>query len=293
MTTPAPVPASIPADTDADADAFAAHWFSGQHLYGDDFDAAAVAAWFADEEHGYAELEGSDPARHDYGYHAFNQRHGFAHLPGHSHFDNALGFGSNFGDELLPLLPRIGRVCLMDSSSRFVVTTLANKPVHYVLAQPSGEIALPSNSVQLITAFSVLHHIPNVSFVLRELVRVLAPGGYLLLREPVTTMGDWRAPRVGLTRRERGLPKAWLLAQVQQTALNITRMNDCQFPPWVRLCHRLGANVFGNPLLSAVDAFLSRAFAGNARYHRPGFGAKFAPASVFIVAQKATGESAD
>jgi len=52
----------------------------------------------------------------------------------------------------------------------------------------------------------VLHYICNVSYVLSELIRVLSPGGYLVIREPVISMGDWRYPRPGLTKNERGIP---------------------------------------------------------------------------------------
>ena len=279
-------------------DAFAARWFSGAALYGDDFNAAQIAQWFADEEHGYAELAGADRATHRYGYTAFNVHNGFARLPRDARssgstvpaspdrFARALGFGSNFGDELLPLLPHIDELVLLDASSRYVVGELAGKPVHYVLAQASGQLALGDASVDLVTAFSVLHHIPNVSFVLGELSRVMTRGGWLLLREPVTSMGDWRVARRGLTRRERGIPRDWLVAQLQRCGLDIVSQRDCQFPPWVRLGHKLGINVFDNRAAVAVDGWLSRAFAWNAHYHRPGLWRKFAPASVFIVARK-------
>jgi SAM-dependent methyltransferase len=269
------------------AAAFAERWFSGRELYGDDFSASDIQRWFADEEHGYADLEGSERESHAYGYHAFNGLHGFSRLPATRQFQHALGFGSNFGDELTPLLPRIERLTLLDASARFVVDTLQGKPVHYVMAQPSGDIAMPSASVDLISALSVLHHIPNVSHVLREFARVLAPGGWLVLREPVTTMGDWRAPRRGLTLRERGIPRAWLLERVRSSGLGVVHVGDGQFPPWVRLCQKLGINAFAHPAWTRIDAVLSQAFAWNARYHRPGIVAKFAPASVFIVAHKA------
>jgi hypothetical protein len=34
----------------------------------------------------------------------------------------------------------------------------------------------------------------------------LKPNGYLLLREPIISMGDWSFPRKGLTKNERGIP---------------------------------------------------------------------------------------
>jgi SAM-dependent methyltransferase len=265
---------------------FEERYFSGRELYGDDFSQTQIAEWFADEEHGYAELYGADPQRHEYGYTALNTVHGFSCLPRSMRFSHALGFGSNFGDELVPLLARIERVTLLDASDKYVVTSLRGVPVSYVLAQPSGAIALASESVDLITCFGVLHHIPNVSRVLSELARVLTPGGTLLVREPTTTMGDWRRPRKGLTRRERGIPQQIFVSMLERSGLEVIHASPCYFPPWVRLCQRGGVQPFGSVTATRIDGLLSRVSAWNAKYHRPGLLAKFAPASLFVTARK-------
>lgn len=71
---------------------------------------------------------------------------------------------------------------------------------NYIKSNISGKIDLPDNTYDLITAFSVLHHILNVSFVLSELFRVLNYNGYLLIREPIHSMGNWNNQRPGLTK---------------------------------------------------------------------------------------------
>lgn len=263
---------------------FARRFLSGQELFGDDFDAEGIRAWFADEQHAYADLAGSDRQRHSYGYDALNRQHGFAHLPAERTFSHVLGFGSNFGDELDPVLARCDRITLLDSSGRFEVDNLKGVPVSYLLADPSGRIALPDGSVDLLTCFGVLHHIPNVSAVIGEFARVLRPGGYALIREPVTTLGDWRKPRIGLTPRERGIPRAMLLRMIDAAGLNPSSVASCDFRPWVRLCLKLGIPTFGRALPTRLDALLSAAFLCNSQYHRTTFWSRFAPASVFVVA---------
>jgi len=42
---------------------------------------------------------------------------------------------------------------------------------------------LDDNRVDLITCFVTLHHVPNLNAMLLQLVRILKPGGYLILRE--------------------------------------------------------------------------------------------------------------
>lgn len=263
---------------------FDRHWFSGQAVYGDDFGPSDIERWFADEREAYAQLYGADPVRHDYGYDALNRHHAYARLPRGRRFRHALGFGSNFGDELVPLLDRLDRVTLLDASGQFVVDQLRGVPVHHVMAQPSGHIDLPDASLDLITCFGVLHHIPNVSAVLGEFARVMAPGGLLLLREPTTTMGDWRWPRAGLTTRERGIPPALLSAGVQRAGFQLWRVSDCYFPPWVRLCLALGVAPFKHAATTWVDALLARATRPFHRYHRGGLASRFAPASRFVLA---------
>jgi SAM-dependent methyltransferase len=268
------------------AQSFEERFFSGNELYGDDFDAEEIAQWFADEEHGYAELYGSDQTRHEYEYEALNVHHGFSRVSESKRLHHVLGFGSNFGDELVPILNRVGRVTLLDASDRYVVNNLRGIPVSYVLASASGDIALESASVDLITCFGVLHHIPNVSKVVSEFSRILAPGGLALIREPSMSMGDWRSKRRGLTARERGIPKRLLIEALEGSGLTVRRASDCDFRPWVQLLERLGLVPFKSGTWTAIDAALARAFAWNYRYHRTIFFKKFSPGSTFCIAEK-------
>ena len=261
-------------------------YFSGDRLYGDDFDQLQINQWFNDEEHGYAELHGSDNSKRAYGYNELNVLHGFSKIKESSKFRHVLGFGSNFGDELVPVLARCEKITLLDSSDRFEVTELRGVPVKYILADPSGRINLPDASVDLITCFGVLHHIPNVSFVVKEFSRVLMPGGCVLIREPVTTMGDWRNRRRGLTLRERGIPREVFLKIVQDAGLRLQCVSDCYFPPWYRLCLKLGLAAFSSRMATLIDSLFSIIFRFNHSYHRVGIWSKFAPASIFVVASK-------
>ena len=270
------------------ATTFEQKYFGGEVLYGDNFGPEEIAAWFADEENGYADLVGveADQPRGEYGYGALNQLHGFSHLPPGVNYGHVLGFGSNFGDELKPILASCDRITLLDSSKKFQVDAIAGVSVDYLLAQSSGNITLADQSVDLITCFGVLHHIPNVSKVLSEFHRVLKPGGFALIREPITTMGDWRKARRGLTARERGLPRAWFLEAIQTSGLRVNCAADCYFPPWIKVLNKCALPTFGHPLVVSVDAVLARLFRFNYRYHRGGVWSRFGPASLFVVAQR-------
>ena len=164
-------------------------YFSGQQLYGDDFDAAGIEAWFRDEQEGYADLGARDADAYSYGYHALNDRHAFRFIRG-QRFKALLGFGSAYGDELRPLAlaSEVDAVTIVDPSAAFVRSDVFGTPATYVKPAADGCLPLTDAAFDLATCFGVLHHIPNVSSVLRELARVIEPGGHLLSCNPIISM---------------------------------------------------------------------------------------------------------
>ena len=132
----------------------------------------------------------------------------------------------------------------------------------------------------------MLHHIPNVTYVLSECVRCLGDKGLMVLREPINSMGDWRYPRPGLTRRERGIPLKILDGIVRDVGFSVRHRSLCDFPLVPRLAKTFGVDAFNNYFLTLTDALLSRAFTWNINYHRTNSYEKLAPASVFYVLER-------
>lgn len=260
-------------------------YFSGKKLYGNDFSPDQIDAWFADEAEGYFNLTQSGDGEYAYGYHALNKRHGYSCLP-KRRFGHVLGVGSAYGNELEPILEWVDRISILEPSDGFKNTALSGVPVSYVKPVASGDIPFDSASLDLITCLGVLHHIPNVSKLVNEFYRVLRPGGYALVREPIISMGDWRKPRTGLTKRERGIPLPALRDFVKQAGFKVLRERKCVFSLTSRLKHVVSGPVFNSLAVVALDALLSSLPIWPGVYHARNAVQKLRPTAAYYVLQK-------
>jgi SAM-dependent methyltransferase len=258
----------------------------GERLWGDDFDVPAIAAWHADEKEAFAQLVaslgGHSPS---YVYHALNQHHGFRFLPA-GRFERVLGFGSAWGDEFAPIAERVEQLDIVDPSDAWGREPVHGIPTRWLKPVASGELPFDDASFDLVTSLGALHHVANVSRVMSELARVLRPGGHLLLREPIVSMGDWRQPRTGLTKRERGIPLPIFRRIWAETGLRVLRQALCAFPATPRLRRLTGRHPFLEPWAVSLDAGLSRLFAWNLRYHRRNVFEKLCPTCVYAVLRR-------
>lgn len=248
----------------------------GERLYGDDFTAQEIASWFADEVDGYAGLDHTDSQTDAYFYYALDAAYAWSALPRKPL--KALGFGSAWGSEFKPIAERLSSLTIVEPGNKFWRDNVAGIPTQYVMPDPSGRLPFEDESFDVISAFGVMHHIPNVRQVLAELARVLRPGGQLLIREPITSMGDWRQARRGLTRRERGLPRDYVARTGADLGLELVRQRFVGFAPLVNLATRqAGAAPWNRLIFVKIDSLLSRMTEWNWSYHRTSFLKRFAP----------------
>jgi SAM-dependent methyltransferase len=261
-------------------------YLSGERLYGDDFDEAQIRHWFDSEKEGYADLGSRNSDAYHYGYHALNWEHGFRHLP-RRRFSHVLGFGSCYGDELRPIVPFADHITIVDASDAFKVRNIGGVPVAYIKPRPEGTLPFDDESFELITCFGVLHHIPNVTTVARELFRCIKPGGYLMIREPTVSMGDWRKHRSGLTANERGIPLPIFEDLLRQPGFEAIHVSRCMFS----LTSRLGVlthdrAAYGSSWIVKLDKALCKLFVFNRVYHPRHAIQKARPTSCFAVLQR-------
>ena len=183
----------------------------------------------------------------------------------------------------MPIIEKIEKITIVEPSKKLRSKKVGNIIPRYIDPLPSGEIKLKDNSISLITCFGVLHHIPNVSKIISEFTRVLERGGYLLIREPIVSMGDWRKKRRGLTSRERGIPEKIMLKIVKNNNFKIISKRKIMFPLTSRLRERFNRR---EKALIPIDFYLSKLFSWNNKYHSNKFYHKIKPSSVFYVLKK-------
>ncbi|HSQ59546.1 MAG TPA: methyltransferase domain-containing protein [Acidobacteriota bacterium] len=260
-------------------------YFEGARLYGDDWNPDAIKRWFEEEREAYAELGAKDRSTYRYPYRALDERHLFRHLPP-GRFPEVLSVGGAYGDELLPLSGRMSRATIVEASERLKGGSVGGTPVQYVAPDPQGGLPFDSESFDLVCCLSTLHHIPNVTAVLREMARVVRGGGVVLLREPTTSMGDWRIPRRGLTKNERGIPLDYFRTAIRGANLRVLKETRCMNALTPRLGAFLRRDAYNSRGLVLFDEFVNRLLDWNKTYHARGLIQRVRPWSVAYVLQK-------
>jgi SAM-dependent methyltransferase len=255
-------------------------YLSGSRLYGDDLAPEGIARWFEAEREGYYSIATAKPNGYSYCYHAFNVENGFRYLPNRE-FNKVLGIGSAYGEEFKPILCRCREITILEPSGGF-----ANEKFVYVSPDVTGRMPFADNTFDLITCLGVLHHIPNVSYVVGEIARVLKPGAFALVREPIVSMGDWDYPRKGLTRHERGIPIAIFQRIILGAGLTIVREKKCMFSLSSRLKYVLRDFPYNVPWVVKLDAFIAPLPLWFQGYHPTSVWQKLGPLSVYYVLTK-------
>jgi SAM-dependent methyltransferase len=264
---------------------------NGDVLYGDDFTLDQINQWFEYEKEGFYNLyyENSDLntlASESYEFEELAQQHCFNFLKNLS-FEMMLGIGSAHGAELKTIIKQCKSVTVLEPSDGFSATTIDGKPVRYVKPAASGDMLFPDNQFDLIVCFSVLHHIPNVSKVLSEIYRVLKPGGYVLVREPTHSLGDWRKPRRGLTKNERGIPLKIFRQIIKSSGFNVKVERRCMFSLMSRLSPLLGGrSVWTSSFLVKLDRLICAIPVWSTSYSGNNLFEKIRPTSVSYVLTK-------
>lgn len=267
-------------------------YFEGKKLYGDDFSIEEIKKWFKEEEEGYSNLDSRELDLLDkdiYLYENINKVHGFKYLEEGRTYKNVLGIGSATGHEFLPILHTIENLYILEPSEKLQGQKIKDKKINYVKPEIDGTMIFEDGFFDLVTSFGVLHHIPNVSDVMKEIHRTMNKDGIFLLREPIVSMGDWRQPRYALTKNERGIPKPFFDKKIRELDFEVVSENYCF--TLSTLFSRLTKSILSKPIYAYkqyvyFDKIVSSMFKNNIKYHTENKFQRLFPQSVYFVLKK-------
>lgn len=255
----------------------------GKKIYGDDFTLDEIESWFTDEENGYAEIVPDGDKENYSQYENVTNYMLYRYLKGKAL--NVLSYGGGYGTEVLPIIERISKLTVLEPGEKFQTNEIAGKKVHYVKPTISGEMVFEDNSFDCITCLDVLHHVPNVSYILTEFFRVVKPGGVVLIREPITSMRVFDSiGRKGATKRERGIPLLPFRDAIKEAGFRIQRETLYGFGPLFKLKQLMGGE-YSNLYIRA-DILLSKLFRWNYSYDNKNLWKKFRPTQVAYVIKR-------
>ena len=269
-------------------------FLSGDFLVGDDFKQAEIEQWYKEEEEAYCNLTDSSSDK-SYLYENINNFYGLRkilHALNGNKNVNILCFGAAYGGEvraIKKILDKetsiIYKITVIDSSDVMLQSIKEELDIDIVKASMDGSINLDVNSFDLITSFGVLHHIPNVSYILSEFTKVLKPKGFIFLREPISSMGNWSQKRVGTTINERGISSKYFLRIFDTLNYKIISKHYCFFSKIFKIFNKLKLGL-DSYIVIYIDFLFSKLFRWNTHYFRNTTLKKIAPGSVYILCQK-------
>ena len=255
----------------------------GEIIYGDNFPPDRVAVWYEEEERGYFDVS-TEKGGHTQTYRSSDALHFFR---GREIGGDLLAVGAADGSDFLSVAEKINEFHFIEISEEFWRSEVGGKPAFYSKPSIMGEMSYEDARFDVGAFFSVLHHVPNVSFALKEMHRVLKPGGLLLLREPVVSMGDWRTGRPGLTKNERGIPQACLETAVYEAGFEIEMKRPFIHPLVRRVSESLGfLTPYNHTLPSLLDMWISQIPIGSHVYHPQNVWQKLRPQGVAMILRK-------
>ena len=272
---------------------------SGNRLAGDDYSPEQLQLWYQQEENAFSDMDiGSDMTSTDpwYSYMRYlNEKLSKQLLLKRWQCDKRLkvlilGPGNGADAEFLRNLYPEADFSFIEVSIDFQ-RILSERYGQSSIVMPNFDnaIKLKDESIDLVVAFSVLHHIANVSFVVKEVSRVMRPGGLFITREPCSSMGDWSKPRLA-TPNERGIAAHLLVEIATQAGLQMSpdlRVTPVLFAPLNKILFKLRKYIsISNKTVWLCDKFLSRVVSFNDWYWRDFWWKKIGPSAYFYAFEK-------
>jgi hypothetical protein len=265
----------------------------GVELFGDSMNGDEIRHWYEMEKEAFSGyLEKNTASERVHPFYVQSMRRVLAKVGmGRQDLKSILIMGPGEGNEVdqLARMHPTAQIILVEPSEELRVRLRGRFPrAEIVVPEYTGKLSLDDNSISLAVAMGVLHHIPNVSYVLSELYRVLESSGLLYLREPCSAMGIWGVKRGGLTPNERGIATTWMKKTTEELGFSeLRKPRPMGLDPILKLASKsLTDAQLGSSALYHLDALSSKLLAFNNQYYRDGILKRVGPSSYEYLLKK-------
>ena len=153
-----------------------------------------------------------------------------------------------------------------------------------------GIIDYNDNFFDYVIVLGVLHHIPNVSFILSELHRVLKKGGRIVVREPISSMSPKNKYNKSdkISPNERGIPINFMKSEMEKLGFRILSTSKAYWAPLMRVI-KIFPFFQNYPIIIYYIDKICCSLPLPLKYCRENIFSKCAPGSAYYIAEKVLG----
>lgn len=261
-------------------------------LLGNDFNQEEIKKWYKEEEEYHNQFTGGRNDADEYWsiYEEFNKRYAINDYVNFNKETRVLSFGCAEGSDTAKLYKEHKfRLYGLEPSEQLISAFKKGFPdAEIIKAETDGKIDYPSDFFDYIFCFGVLHHIPNVSFVLNEFQRVLKKNGTAIIREPVCWMYSGDVRPKDLSPNERGIPVDFFIEEFKKLDFKILTIRKSYYKPLMHFVRKSPFSWKFPSLIYWADNILSR-IPNRKNYYSKNFLDKFnAGCAYYIVKNKNT-----
>lgn len=258
-------------------------------LLGNDFNQEEIKKWYEEEEKYHNQFEGGRNDADEYWtiYEEFNRKYAINKYVRFNENTRILSFGCAEGSDTAKLYREYKfKLYGLESSEQLISAFKKGFPeAEIVKASTDGNIDYPAGFFDYVFCFGVLHHIPNVSLVLKEFHRVLKPGGTAIIREPLCWMYSGEVRPRDLSPNERGIPVEFFKEEFAKLNFEILKISYSYYKPLMHFVRKSPFSWKFPELIYGLDSFLS-SIPNRKNYFPKGVLDKFNAGSAYYVIKK-------
>lgn len=258
-------------------------------LKGNDYSKKDIEKWYREEENYHNQFKGGLSKEYWIIYEIFNYEYAFKLFVNYKKESKVLSFGCAEGNDLKKNYEKYNfKLFGIEASDELMKTFKKNFPKATIKkANIYGNINFNDNFFDYIIILGVLHHIPNVSFVLNELYRVLKIGGRIIIREPISSMRPKNKVSENdlISPNERGIPIGFIKNELEKLDLKILSISKAYYAPLIRFIKIFNFFQKMSFLVYCTDRLCCSLPFPN-KYYRENIFLKCAPGSAYYIVEK-------